>query len=169
MEYYRKIAKGIQIHHLMAAIVTAVVISALIFVFIICTGNYSQWVMGLLASAIALVICVLVGFFSASLACGRIHHRIHSCDGAVSLESETFTPCAKELSYGSEWLVYHKENTYLFWTKKNIHQIKLVSQKRNRCVLAIYSTLHPEGEAVKCSYDEASMDSLRQWLSSTGM
>jgi hypothetical protein len=80
------------------------------------------------------------------------------------MEAETFVPCTKELSHGSEWLVYHKDNTYLFWTKKNIHTIKIVTQKKTHYQLAVYSTLHPEGEAIKCTASAEQMEELKNWL-----
>jgi hypothetical protein len=151
-------------HHLMIAIAYSVLVSAIVFAVIILTGNYDQWLMGLAVSGGILVVFCLAGLLMGTAASGKIHRRIRACDGKTAMESEHFIPCAKELSYGQEWLVYHKENTYLFWTKKNIHEIKVVSQKHNRCVLAVYSTLHPEGEAIHCSYDEASMNDLKEWL-----
>jgi hypothetical protein len=169
MENYKRIAKSIRMHHLMAAVVMGVLMGILIFGIILGTGSYNQWLMGLAATAGVLVLFCVIGFFLAEAACAKIHHRIRVCEGTVSMESETFVPCAKELSHGREWLVYHKENTYLFWTKKMIREIKIVSQKRNRCTLAVYSNLHPEGEAISCSYDEEALQELKAWITSSQM
>ena len=164
MENYKKIAKSIRMHHLMLAIVYGVIASALLFAVMIVTKNYGMWLIGLGVTACILVVFCLAGLLSAGAACAKIHRRIRSCDGTVAMESEDFTSCAKELSFGSQWLVYHKENTYLFWTRKNIHQIKVVSEKKNSFVLAVYSTLHPEGEALKCTGNRESLESLNTWL-----
>lgn len=169
MENYTRIAKSIRMHHLMAAIVFGVLAGILIFGVIIGTGNYHQWIIGLAATAGAIVLFCFIGFFMAAASCAKIHHRIRVCGGTISMESETFVPCAAELSHGKEWLVYHKENTYLFWTKKMIREIKMLSQERTRCELAVYSSLHPEGEAIYCSYDKEALQELKEWITSSQM
>lgn len=165
MEYYKRIAKDFRMHHLMVSLILSVIVSALIFAFMIVTGNGSQWINGLIVTAGIVVAFCLAGLIIASMTNGRIRRRIKACQGASAIENEILTPCAKELSYGSEWLIYHHDNTYLFWTKKNIQQIKVISQKKNHCVLAVYSTLHPEGEGLKCTAEPQAVEALLQWAS----
>jgi hypothetical protein len=166
MEDYKRIAKSIRMHHLMVSLVCSAGLGLVLFAVMIAVGSQSQWLIGLEVTGGIFVLSALIALITAAGAGRRIHKRIVANDGSISLENESFTSCAKELSYGKEWLVYHHENTYLFWTKKNIHQIKVISQKKNHLQLAVYSTLHPEGESIRCTAGAETADALQKWLSS---
>jgi hypothetical protein len=68
MENYKRIAKSIRMHHLMAAIVCSVLASAVVFALIIGTKNYNQWLMGLAVSGGILVVFCIVSLLLASVA-----------------------------------------------------------------------------------------------------
>lgn len=167
MENYKKIAKSIRLYHLMVSLVCGVIANVIMFAVIFLTGNSSQLMWGAAVAAGIFIVFVLIGMMNAVKACGRIHHRIRSCEGKTAMEAENFIPCAKELAYGNEWLVYHHDNTYLFWTKKNIHEIRVLSQKKNHYQIAVYSTLHPEGERISCTGTEEDLNGLKQWMASS--
>jgi hypothetical protein len=166
MEDYKRIAKSIRMHHLMVSLVCSAGLGLVLFAVMIAAGSQSQWLVGLEVTGGMIVLFAVIALLSAAASGRRIHKRIVANDGSISLESESFTACAKELSYGKEWLVYHHENTYLFWAKKNIHAIKVLSQKKNHLRLAVYSTLHPEGEAIRCTGGSETAETLQKWLSS---
>lgn len=164
MENYKRIAKDIKMHHLMMSLVYSVLAAVFVFGLMIVLKQYDQWLMGLEVTAVIVAAFCLIGFWMATVACAKIHHRIRVCAGTAPLESETFTACTKELSHGNEWLVYHRNNTYLFWTKKNIQNVKVLNEKPRSFTLAVYSTIHPEGESVTCTGKKDAMVELNNWL-----
>lgn len=121
----------------------------------------------LLVSGMILVILLVFSFLSLFITTPHNHKivkRYKQCSQTIPLEEDSYMKLAKQLYVGKEWMIYHHQTTYLFFSKQDITNMTYTTKGR-KLILAIYTTLHPEGEAITLTqYDPYYKDKINAFL-----
>ncbi len=161
-----RMKKDIRMSSVMSAVILGMIAGEIMLGICIQTHSYSEWMNVLIVTACTTLVLIILSVIRAAYINHRLKKRIQKCGASVSLDDQVYTKVSNELCYGSEWLVYHKGNTYLVWTKDTITSIEIVKSKKlyDKGTVIIHSELNENGEAVpfKNSTEDA-MCSLILW------